>query len=103
MVAESIDELHAFDVAVIDPDHQGIDPNRYRRSNSELFAYVSVGEVRAEKPYFSKIPKAWLLDQNKNWGSHVIDQSAAGWADFFTNQVITPLWQQGYRGFFIDT
>ena len=93
-----LDELHAFDVAVIDPDHQGIDPNRYRRSNSELFAYVSVGEVRAEKPYFSKIPKAWLLDQNKNWGSHVIDQSAAGWADFFTNQVITPLWQQGYRG-----
>ena len=98
-----LDELHAFDVAVIDPDHQGIDPNRYRRSNSELFAYVSVGEVRAEKPYFSKIPKAWLLDQNKNWGSHVIDQSAAGWADFFTNQVITPLWQQGYRGFFLDT
>ena len=51
-----LDELHAFDVAVVDPDHQGLDPNAYRRPSSELFAYVSVGEVRSEKPYFSQIP-----------------------------------------------
>lgn len=98
-----LDELHAFDVAVVDPDHPSIDPNTYRRPNSELFAYVSVGEVRSEKPYFSQIPATWLLGQNKDWGSRVIDQSALGWANFYAEHVIAPLWAKGYRGFFLDT
>ena len=98
-----LDELHAFDVAVVDPDHQGLDPNAYRRPSSELFAYVSVGEVRSEKPYFSQIPANWLIGQNGNWGSYVIDQSASGWADFYADHVIAPLWAKGYRGFFLDT
>jgi hypothetical protein len=98
-----LDELHAFNVTVVDPDNANINAQSYRRKNSELFAYASVGEVRSDKPYFSKIPKAWLIGDNKNWKSQIIDQSASGWANFFSDNVIAPLWAKGYRGFFLDT
>lgn len=98
-----LDELRAFDVVVVDPDHRGLNPNTYRRPDSELFAYVSVGEVRTEKPYYAKIPTAWLHGDNKTWGSRVVDQSQPEWPEFFVEKIIAPLWEKGYRGFFFDT
>ncbi|HEX5362576.1 MAG TPA: endo alpha-1,4 polygalactosaminidase, partial [Fluviicoccus sp.] len=98
-----LDELRAFDVVVVDPDHRGLDPAAYRRHDSELFAYVSVGEVRPEKPYYRQIPAGWMSGENKAWGSRVLDQSQADWPRFFADRVIAPLWAKGYRGFFFDT
>lgn len=98
-----LDELKAFDVTVVDPDHDGLDPQAFRRAHSELFAYVSVGEVQPSRHYFAALPKDWLRGSNSAWGSTLIDQSAAGWPQFFADQVIAPLWAKGYRGFFLDT
>ncbi|MDQ8036242.1 MAG: bifunctional glycoside hydrolase 114/ polysaccharide deacetylase family protein [Pedobacter sp.] len=97
------DELRAFDVVVVDPDHPGLNPASHQHADSTVFAYASVGEVHASKPYFSRIPPAWLIADNRGWGSRVIDQSAPGWPAFFVEQVLAPLWAQGYRGFFLDT
>lgn len=96
-------ELKAFDVVVVDPDNPGVDPAHYRRADSELFAYVSVGEVRKEKPYYARMPSDWMPARNSDWGSQLIDQTSAGWPQFFADQVIAPLWAKGYRGFFLDT
>lgn len=96
-------ELRAFDVVVVDPDHPGLDPAAHQHPDSAVFAYASVGEVHPGKPYFKDIPAAWLIGQNTAWGSRVIDQSAPGWPAFFVDKVLAPLWAQGYRGFFLDT
>ncbi|MFO1390750.1 MAG: bifunctional glycoside hydrolase 114/ polysaccharide deacetylase family protein [Agitococcus sp.] len=96
-------ELRAFDVAVVDPNHANIHPQSYNSQYSQLFAYVSVGEVHPSKPYFKQIPKSWLKSQNQAWQSTIIDQSVTEWPQFFANTVIAPLWDQGYRGFFLDT
>lgn len=97
-----LDELHAFDVAVVDPDH-GFDPARYRSTSSELFAYVSVGEAHPSRSYASLIPREWRLGSNTAWGSLVIDQRSPAWQTFFTERIVAPLWQRGFRGFFLDT
>lgn len=97
------DELRAFDVVVVDPDHPGLDVARHQHADSAVFAYASVGEVHASKPYFAAIPPAWLIGDNRSWGSRVIDQAAPGWPAFFVDKVLAPLWAQGYRGFFLDT
>ena len=94
-------ELQAFDLVVIEPDH--VDAARLPRRHTDWYAYVSVGEVQPSRPYFKDIPPAWLRGANAAWGSRLVDQSAPGWAEFFENRVIAPLWQQGYRGFFLDT
>ncbi len=96
-----LDELQAFDAVVLEPVH--VDATRLPRRHTAWFAYVSVVEVLPSRSYFAAIPPAWLRGSNPLWGSRLIDQTAAGWRDFFSDRVIGPLWQQGWRGFFLDT
>ena len=102
-------ELHAFDIAVVDPDH-GFDPVAYRgtaRPNeagaSELFAYVSIGEIHASRSWAARVPADWRIASNAAWASTVIDQAAPGWAEFVADTIVAPLWEKGYRGLFLDT
>lgn len=97
-----VDALKAFDIAVVEPD-SGFDPRQVSTPATSWFAYVSVGEVLPGRAYFNDIPKAWLTGSNDAWQARVVDQSAAGWPAFYVDKVITPLWQRGFRGFFLDT
>ena len=101
-----LSDLQAFDIAVVDPDHVS-QPQKHQRSvqdgSHELFAYVSLGEVQPSRSYYKSLPAGSLRTDNPAWGSKVIDQAAPGWGEFFLTQVIAPLWQQGWRGFFVDT
>lgn len=95
-------ELKAFDIVVVDPDH-GHDPQRFRKPYSELYAYVAVGEAHPGRGYFREIPAAARLAQNRDWGSLVIDLAHPDWPEFVAGRIVGPLWEQGYRGFFLDT
>lgn len=96
------DELQAFDIVVVDPGHVP-DPQLPALTHTRLAAYVALGEVQPSRPYAGSIPKAWLRGENKDWGSRLIDQSQPEWPRFFTDSIITPLWDSGYRTFFLDT
>ena len=97
-----LDELQAFDVVVVEPDH-GYHPDAYRSPNSELFAYVSLGEFSSSRTYAQEIPDDWVIGENTQWDSLIIDQRQERWASFVVERIIGPLWKQGYRGFFLDT
>jgi polysaccharide biosynthesis protein PelA len=100
-----LDVLRSFDVVVVDPDHV-IDPKPHLQlsaGKSELFAYVSIGEVQASRKYFQQMPPSMTIGENKVWSSKVIDQSHPEWPQFFVEKIVTPLWANGYRGFFLDT
>lgn len=100
----SLSELALFDISVIESEH-GYDPVAYRKAwpSSELYAYASVAEAGLERKYFAKIPEAWKMARNGAWNSIVIDQTPEQWPAFFAEEVIAPLWNKGYRGFFLDT
>ena len=95
-------EFRTFDIVVVEPDH-GYDPVQHRTSNSELYAYVSVAEVQPSRPYFADIPSAWKMARNGDWDSVVLDQTPEAWPEFFASKVVGPLWDKGYKGFFLDT
>ncbi len=95
-------ELKAFDIVVVEPDH-GVDPRRYRHPESDLFAYVAIGEANPSRPWFRDIPPAAKLAENPAWGSVVMDLSNPNWPDFVAERMVAPLWEKGYRGFFLDT
>ncbi len=97
-----LEELRAFDLVVVEPG-QGWHPKEWNTPHSELFAYVSVGEVETSRSYFQEIPEEWFLGENPRWGGKIVDQSRPLWPRFFVRRVIGPLWQKGYRGFFLDT
>ncbi|MEB0134081.1 bifunctional glycoside hydrolase 114/ polysaccharide deacetylase family protein [Actimicrobium sp. CCC2.4] len=99
-------DLQAFDIAVVEPDFVSNPASRTRPTSDgahALFAYVSLGEVQPSRSYYQALPAGALRGDNAAWGSKVIDQAAPGWNEFFLTSVIAPLWQQGWRGFFLDT
>lgn len=100
--AIAISEFRTFDIVIVEPD-QGHDPRRRQTSDAELYAYVSVAEVQASRPYYKEIPATWKLARNKDWDAEVIDQTPTDWPAFFADKVVGPLWAKGYRGFFLDT
>lgn len=96
-----MDELAAFDAVVLEPDHapRPLPATRH----TAWFAYVSLGEVHPTRPYFKAIPGNWKLGTNAAFDSAVIDQVEPAWAEFFCETVVRPLWERGFRGFFLDT
>ena len=95
-------ELSAFDWVVLEPDY-ATQETLQQLSDNQVFAYVSVGEGDPGRSWLKKLPKEWVLGSNDAWGSLVIDQSRPEWPAFFVDEVIKPLWEQGFRGFFLDT
>ncbi|MCX7891104.1 MAG: bifunctional glycoside hydrolase 114/ polysaccharide deacetylase family protein [Burkholderiales bacterium] len=96
------DELAAFDAVVVEPAH--VPAARAQAGpRTELFAYVSVGEIEKTRPYLAELPAAWRLGDNAPWESVVVDQSQPEWPAWLVERVVRPLWAAGYRGFFLDT
>lgn len=95
-------QLKYYKNIVIDPG-SGIDPKQLMVSDRTVFAYVSLGEALNLNQYGKPLDKSWVIGQNSSWSSLVIDQANPAWQAFFLQQVITPLWDKGYRGFFLDT
>lgn len=91
-----------FNWVVVQPS-SNFNPKLFQSHHFSSFAYVSVGEVTTHDVYYSKIPLQWKIGKNKAWKSDILDQSQVNWPNFFVEHVITPLWQKGYRGFFLDT
>ena len=97
-----IDLLANFDQVVVEPDNTN-NIGQLITHGVDVFAYISVGEIHPSRPWFPDIPKQWLLGENSAWASHVVDLRQTAWHDFLINKLMAPLWEQGYRGFFLDT
>ena len=100
-----LSDFRAFDIVVVEPDHAAHPTGNARAqlAPTRFYAYVSVTEVLPARAHYAEIPQAWKFARNKDWQSDVIDQSVADWPDFFASRVVAPLWERGYRGFFLDT
>ncbi len=98
------ESLGAYDVAVVEPGNVDLaDWARRLNSGTTVAAYIAVGEVHPTRAYFQQMRPEWKLGENKTWDSIVVDQAAPGWSTFYVAQVIKPLWDTGYRAFFLDT
>ena len=69
---------------------------------AKVFAYTSIGEVNWTRPWYSEIPKSWFLATDSEWGSSIVDLTQQGWHDYLIDNYLPRLWDQGYRGFFLD-
>jgi hypothetical protein len=99
--------LRAFQLAVVEPDAgllpPGQQPGMAASSQTDWFAYVSATEITAFREYYFDVPLSWRAGPNTAWHSEIIDPATPGWPSFFVERVVTPLWNRGYTGFFLDT
>lgn len=98
-------ELQSFDWVVVDPDSDFNPQNvSNSRNNKPIWlAYLAVGEVTSNRPYYNQIPRDWIIGDNTAWDSKIINQTASGWSDFFVNKIAAPQWNRSFGGFFLDT
>lgn len=97
-----IPELHAYDVVVVTPQ-ENMDPKVFDRSDSRLYAYVTIGEMDDDDPLTKSIPADWVTARNTAWHSAVMDMANPAWRAFLIKHYFAPLYKKGYRGFFLDT
>lgn len=97
-----IPELHIYDAVIVEPNQPDFASVPSNLQN-KLYAYTSLGEVGADKPYAKNIPAAAKMTRNPVWSSDVMDQANPAWQNFYLDNIVTPLWQRGFRGIFIDT
>lgn len=97
------DELAAFDAVVLEAEAAGPIPPQWGRGRTLPLAYLSLGEMHPSRAYFKDLPAAWRLGENTAWGSVVVDQSQPDWPKWLVERGVKPLWDAGYRGFFLDT
>ncbi len=96
------DELAAFDVVVVEPDHVARPPY-LPGDRTKVFAYLGVGEINTSRTYLKDIPESWRRGTNPGWGNVLVNQAERDWPAFLVERAIKPMWDQGYRGFFLDT
>jgi len=93
-------ELAVFDLPVVEAAQSDAPPAHLV---GEFYAYVSLGEVLPSRDYASGIKPAWVLGENRDWQSRVLDLTNENLRGYLVEEVIAPLWAQGYRKFFFDT
>ena len=69
---------------------------------SEVYAYLSVGEVGSDQPWQPRLDSRWLLGANSGWQSRILDPAEAGWQALLLERA-DALWRRGFRGLFLDT
>ena len=96
--------LRHFDRLVVEPENlPAAAIAEFQQDGRELIAYVSVGEVHADRPWFAELNPNWFLGDNPDWGGAIVDLANPAWRQWLLRHRFRPLWQAGYRGFFLDT
>lgn len=97
-----VNDWRSYDLVVVEAGHV---PQRLIHSfkPGQLAAYVSVGEVNPQRPYAHVIQPAWVLGRNHDWKTQIMNLADANYRQFLLNDVIAPLWREGYRALFLDT
>ena len=102
-IAPPVRLLRAFDRVVVESDNLKETERAELQGATELFAYVSIGEVAPSRSWHATIKKAWVLGENPAWGTQIMDLTHPGWQTFLLEQRLLALWNSGYRAFFLDT
>lgn len=99
--------LAHFDQVVVQADQvpaAAID--QLRRRGAAVFAYVSLSEmtrprVAALGPAQRQV-EGYSLGGNPEWNTLILNAADAGWQRFLIEREFQPLWDRGFRAFFLD-
>jgi polysaccharide biosynthesis protein PelA len=97
-----VDALARYERVVLEADNSP-EPPTFPRKSTQVFAYISVGEAEGWRASAKALDEKLFLGTNQGWHSRIADLTQPGWVDYVIEKRMLPLWQRGYRGFFLDT
>ncbi len=97
-------ELAQFDDVIVEPLNTTARNIKFlQREGSQVFAYLSLGEISDTEAKRFDLPRDWLLGRNTAWRSGVVDQTNPAWRQWVLNERVSTLVAAGYDGLFFDT
>jgi hypothetical protein len=72
-------------------------------SRAKVYAYLSVGELEGWREEAIAADPALALGWSTAWNNVIADLTHPGWRSYVLDQRMSPLWERGFRGFFLDT
>lgn len=90
-----------FDWIIVNPGPSRL-PSSFA-ANQTPFAYASIGETVPSNKNYEQIPHSCDMGTNPQWGGKIINLSSAACRSDVIEDIINPLWHQGYHAFFLDT
>jgi hypothetical protein len=95
------DSLSHFDRVVVQADQaDAAGLALLRRRGSTVFAYVSLSELSRHQA--AALDDRWRLGNNPDWQTLIMDAAHPGWRRHLIEKQFQPLWDRGYRAFFLD-
>ncbi len=95
-------QLLGVDLLVAAPGGQN--PVPLQAKGVKVLAYVSLGEVAENGPYYAEARNLGLLVRhNKNWDSWVVDVRRPEWREMVLTRILPDALAAGYDGLFLDT
>jgi peptidoglycan/xylan/chitin deacetylase (PgdA/CDA1 family) len=96
--AESLAQFDRVVVQADQADAAGLEI--LKRRGSTVFAYISMSEV--SRAQAGALDDRWRLGDNPDWQTLIMDAANPGWRQHLINKIVKPLWDRGYRAFFLD-
>lgn len=99
-----IGALYAYDWVVLQPDQ--VDDARVSllaRGGSRPVAYGSVDEMARSHELFAAVPEHWIIGDNPDWDSVVLDVRMPEVRRFILDRLLVPAMERGFEGVFLDT
>jgi uncharacterized protein (TIGR01370 family) len=101
--AADVEKLKNYDLAIVQPYTVTDAQIRALHDNgTRVISYLTIGELDKNSAYAGRVQPAWILGENKNWGSKFIDATQSGWQAIIKEQAAA-LKKRGFDGFFLDT
>ncbi|SFV53798.1 Extracellular Matrix protein PelA [hydrothermal vent metagenome] len=91
------------DYIILQPSHVNVASHGFKLYRDDIYAYVSIGEIESNQPYYKDISKEWIIGKNSLWSAKVMDISNKSYQRFMFEKVIEPLFAKGFKNIFFDT
>ncbi|CAB3287733.1 conserved exported protein of unknown function [Methanocaldococcus lauensis] len=102
--SNNIEKLSKYDLVIIEPYNykkEDIQKLKSLNPNIKVIAYLSIGEVSKDRPYFKDCQKI-IVGKNQNWNSYYVNVSSPIWQNIILNEV-KKFKDMGFDGIFLDT
>ncbi len=98
------EQVRNYRMVIIEPDfYTKEEMEALRATGTKIIAYVTLGEVDANRWYFPRLSEIGFLGKNENWNSFFIDLQKAEARRIILMEVLPAITAKGVDGLFLDT
>ena len=91
------------DYIIVQPTYINSSSHGFSLYKDKMYAYISIGEMARSDQSYGKIQKEWIIAENKNWDSVVLNIKDREYHQFLFEKMVEPLLKRGFKNFFFDT